>query len=143
MNSSHSLPANNPKKNAISSGHFLLRTNPKKNAINSGHSLLTNNPKKNAMNSSHSLLTNNPKKNAMNSGHSLLTNNPKKNAMNSDYFSLPILSRRTLRRSITLHSSPTLLCSGRRWRGLWAGRDFLGPWRAASRAGLDACQQRR
>ena len=31
---------------------------------------------------------------------------------------------------------PTLLCSGRRWRGPWAGRDFCRSCRAASRAGL-------
>ena len=31
---------------------------------------------------------------------------------------------------------PTLLCSGRRWRGPWAGRDFETWWRATSHAGL-------
>ena len=31
---------------------------------------------------------------------------------------------------------PTLLCSGRRWRGLYAGRDLLAWWRTSARAGL-------
>ena len=34
-------------------------------------------------------------------------------------------------------SGPTLLCSGRRWRGPWAGRELLAWWRAVSRAGLE------
>ena len=31
---------------------------------------------------------------------------------------------------------PTLPCSGRRWRGPGAGRDFGAWWRASARAGL-------
>ena len=31
---------------------------------------------------------------------------------------------------------PTVLCSGRRWRGLYAGRDLLAWWRTSARAGL-------
>ena len=37
----------------------------------------------------------------------------------------------------TIIGRPTLLCSGRRWRGLWARRDFCLSCRAASRADFD------
>ena len=43
----------------------------------------------------------------------------------------------------SVNSRPNIACSGRRWRGPWAGRDFLAPCRAASRAGSHVCQQRR
>ena len=33
-------------------------------------------------------------------------------------------------------SGPTLLCSGRRWRGLYAGRDLGAWWHTSARAGL-------
>ena len=32
---------------------------------------------------------------------------------------------------------PTLLCSGRRWRGLWAGRDLWWSWHAVARLVLE------
>jgi len=38
---------------------------------------------------------------------------------------------------------PTLLCSGRRWRGPRAGRDFEMWWRAIARAVYGGRQQRR
>ena len=47
----------------------------------------------------------------------------------------PFLDSKALFGAILSTHGPTLLCSGRRWRGPGAGRDLLASWRTSARAG--------